>query len=59
MQACLNFCFNAVAQYNSVMDEYLKRITNGFTVLHVMKAILEIAHFHGLMYALSTKQLLY
>ena len=33
-----------------------KHITNGFTVLHVRKAILEIAHFHGLMCALSTKQ---
>lgn len=59
MQASLNFCFNAVAQYKDVKDEYLKCITNGFTVLHVMKAILEIAHYHGLMCALFTKQLLY
>lgn len=45
--------------HKGVIDEYLKCITNGFTVLHVMKAILEIAHFLGLMCALSTKQLLY
>ncbi|KAA8587674.1 hypothetical protein FQN60_016536 [Etheostoma spectabile] len=36
--------FIAVALYEDVMDECLERITNGFTVLHVMKAILEIAH---------------
>lgn len=57
LEACLNFI--AGAQYKSVMDEYLQRVTNGFTVLDVMKAILEMAHFHGLMCALSTKQLLH
>lgn len=57
LEACLNFI--AGAQYKSVMDEYLQRVTNGFTVLEVMKAILEMAHFHGLMCALSTKQLLH
>lgn len=40
MQAYLNFCFIAEAQYEDVKDECLKRITNGFTVIHVMKAIL-------------------
>lgn len=56
MQAHLNFCFIAEAQYEDVKDECLKHITNGFTILHVMKAILEIAH--GLMCALYKRALI-
>lgn len=59
MQAYLNFSFTAVAQYLDVKDEYLKCMTNGFAILRVMKTILEIAYFHGLMCDLSTQQLLY
>lgn len=31
------------------MNEYLEHIINGFTVLHVIKAILEMARYDGLM----------
>lgn len=59
MQAYLKISFTALPQYLDVKDEYLKCMTNGFAVLHVMKTILEIAYFHGLMCDLSTQQLLY